>query len=118
MKMHMIFTACLFVASPASAQLYPMPGTQPPLMQPFQNDQFGPGLNRDATGRPFYWTPQGSSNLSHPDPTIQPNINAYGLGQSSDQYGRPIQPNMGLGLPDHSLSLPSFGHDSGIKLGD
>lgn len=117
--MNILLIICvLLMPSMVLAQVYPMPNGQPPLMQPFQPNAFGPGMNQDATGKPFYWSPQGSLNLSQPDPTIQPNINTYGLGQSSDQFGRPIQPNTGLGLPDHQLSLPSFGHDSGMKLGD
>ncbi len=101
-------SSLLFVllALPAQAQLYPMPGEQPPLLQPFQQNAYGPGVNSDATGRPFSWAPQGSSSLSQPDPTLQPNINAYGLGRSADQYGRPIQPRTDPGLQPMPLAPP------------
>ncbi len=101
----------VLVALPAHAQLYPMPGEQPPLLQPFQKDAYGPGVHSDATGRPFSWAPQGSSSLNPPDPTIQPNINAYGLGHSADQYGRPVQPHLSPGGQPMPLapSVPPWG---------
>ena len=73
----------------AHGQLYP---SQPPLFQPFTPNAYGPGINSDATGRPFYW--QATPQQQGPDVTIQPNVNQYGYGQSGDQYGRPIAPQM------------------------
>ena len=93
----LIVSALLFLAiAPASAQVYP---SNPPLYEPFQKDAYGPGVNSDATGRPFHWAPQGQDS-SRPDPTIQPRVNEYGLGRSADQYGRSIEPKMGQGLQD------------------
>lgn len=60
------------------------------LFEPITPNAYGPGLNSDATGRPFIWT-QGSRSTI-PDPTLQVTPNGYGLGIGMDQYGRPIQP--------------------------
>jgi len=76
------------VLPPAHAQLYP---SNPPLLGELKQDAYGPGVNSDATGRAFYWTPSQARQAS-PDPTIQPRVNQYGFGRSADQYGREIEP--------------------------
>lgn len=86
----------ILLAAPALAQVYP---SNPPLFEPIQPNAYGPGVNSDATGRPFHWAPEGQQQ-SRPDPTIQPQLNQYGLGRSADQYGRSIEPKMGSGLQD------------------
>jgi hypothetical protein len=54
----------------------------------------GPGINSDATGRPFtYRDPSGTTNLE--PQRVQPN--AYGPGIGMDQYGRPVRPEYGVG---------------------
>ncbi len=90
----LVLLILLLAAVPAQAQVYP---SDPPIFEPFQKDAYGPGVNSDATGRPFSWQPQGR-DAAQPDPTIAPRVNQYGLGQSADQYGRPIEPRMGQGL--------------------
>lgn len=85
----------------AQAQIYP---SNPPLMQPFTPNAYGPGLNHDATGRPFYWQPQMPGALSMPDPTLQVNPHHYGFGQAADQYGRPVRPQMGVDGPDWTVN--------------
>ena len=52
---------------------------------------YGPGLNMDATGRPFTWQPQGGGT-GFSDPNLQVTPNAYGSGVGMDQYGRPVRP--------------------------
>ena len=52
---------------------------------------YGPGLNMDATGRPFMWQPQWGGT-GFPDPTLQVKPDAYGPGVGMDQYGRPVRP--------------------------
>ena len=96
MRLLLIITILLLMTVPALAQVYP---SNPPLFEPFEQNAYGPGVNSDATGRPFYWAPQGQEG-SRPDPTLQPQVNQYGLGKSADQYGRPIEPKMGQGLQD------------------
>lgn len=92
----------LLSAVPAFAQVYP---SDPPLFEPFEKDAYGPGHDADATGRPFYWAPQGQPKAL-PDPTLQPQINQYGLGRSADQYGRPIEPQMGPGFAPSAPAPP------------
>lgn len=61
------------------------------LLSPYKPNAYGPGLNMDATGRPFMWQPQWGGT-GFPDPTLQVKPNAYGLGVGMDQYGRPVRP--------------------------
>jgi hypothetical protein len=58
---------------------------------PIQSNAYGPGINADATGRPFQWQPQGLPSTG-PDPTVRVTPNAYGMGVHADQYGRVVQP--------------------------
>jgi len=61
------------------------------LLSPYTQNAYGPGLNMDATGRPFIWQPQWGGT-GFPDPTLQVKPDAYGLGVGMDQYGRPVRP--------------------------
>lgn len=70
--------------------LIPMPNGGA-LFGPITPNAYGPGLNMDATGRPFRWQPEGGGT-GFPDPTLQVNPNAYGPGIGMDQYGRPVSP--------------------------
>ena len=71
-------------------QLIPTPGGRA-LLGPITPNAYGPGLNSDATGRPFIWTPQFGGS-GYPDPTLRVQPNAYGPGIGMDQYGRPVRP--------------------------
>jgi hypothetical protein len=53
---------------------------------------YGPGMNADATGRPFIWQPMTPGPKSF-DPFLQVQPNAYGPGVGMDQYGRPVRPS-------------------------
>ena len=93
----------------AGAQLYP---SDPPLLGPIQRDCYGPAMSCDGTGRAFYWAPQ-EQNSPQPNVTIQPEVNRYGFGSSSDQYGRPIAPQ--FGQERRSSRFPGFGSRGRIE---
>lgn len=62
-----------------------------PFLGPITPNAYGPGINSDATGRPFIYQPDfGGSGF--PDPTLKVQPNAYGPGVGMDQYGRPVRP--------------------------
>lgn len=63
---------------------------------PIRSNAYGPGINADATGRPFQWQPEGALP-SVPDPTLGVKPNQYGLGVHADQYGRIVQPVCPIG---------------------
>lgn len=113
MRLLIVIAMLLLITAPALAQVYP---SNPPLFEPFESNAYGPGVNSDATGRPFHWAPEGQQQ-TRPDPTIQPNLNQFGFGKSADQYGRPIEPRMGSGLQDFGIprqnqipAQPCFGY--------
>jgi hypothetical protein len=56
---------------------------------PYQPNAYGPGIDMDATGRPFVWQTQPGFGPRDPLSTVQPD--AYGPGIGMDQYGRPVQ---------------------------
>jgi hypothetical protein len=51
---------------------------------------YGPGINSDATGRPFIWQPLPGNGSADTLSSVRPD--AYGPGIGMDQYGRPVQP--------------------------
>jgi hypothetical protein len=57
------------------------------FLGPFTPNAYGPGMNADATGRPFIWQPDFGGPAMGP---ITPN--AYGPGIGMDATGRPVQP--------------------------
>lgn len=61
------------------------------FLGPYTPNAYGPGMNMDATGRPFIWQPQWGGT-GFPDPTLQVRPDAYGPGVGMDQYGRPVRP--------------------------
>ena len=61
---------------------------QDTYIQPFKKDAYGPGINSDATGRPFEWQTEDGRT----DPLLDVKPNAYGPGIGADQYGRPVKP--------------------------
>jgi hypothetical protein len=65
-------------------------GTNPQFLQPYQANAFGPGINSDATGRPFVWRPSPGYGPANPLSNVTPNV--YGPGTGMDEYGRPVQP--------------------------
>jgi hypothetical protein len=81
------------LATTASAQT-PPPGSswQTDPAYGARPNVYGPGINSDATGRPFtYKDPSGNPNLE--PQRVRPN--AYGPGIGMDQYGRPVTPDYG-----------------------
>ena len=61
------------------------------FLEPVTPNAYGPGINSDATGRPFTYQPE-FGGTGHPDPTLKVTPNAYGPGVGMDQYGRPVKP--------------------------
>lgn len=91
----------LFVASLACAaenNQYGFGVSNDGMLPPARKNAYGPGMDSDATGRPFYWVPkdQPSGAPSQPDPTLRVKPNAYGPGTGSDQYGRPVERRPGF----------------------
>lgn len=60
------------------------------FLGPHRPNAYGPGMNADATGRPFIWQPDPGFGSPDPFGTVKPD--AYGLGVGMDQYGRPVRP--------------------------
>ena len=60
-----------------------------PISVVAQPNAYGPGINSDATGRPFTWEPLPGNGPADPFSRVRPN--AYGPGIGMDQYGRPVQ---------------------------
>jgi len=57
-----------------------------PFLGPYRSNVYGPGINSDATGRPFVWQPdQGTA-----DPLAKVRPDVFGPGIGMDQYGRPV----------------------------
>lgn len=57
------------------------------FLGPYTPNAYGPGMNMDATGRPFIWRPDFGGPALGP---IQPNV--YGPGVGMDATGRPVRP--------------------------
>ncbi|MFN8544624.1 MAG: hypothetical protein U0807_10545 [Candidatus Binatia bacterium] len=73
-------------ASPPRARAIDLGAATSGLLGPGRADAYGPGVNADATGRPFSWrTEQGEAIIGPVKP------NAYGLGVGMDQFGRPVR---------------------------
>ena len=82
-------------AAPAGAGLDAggLPGTAATgagLLGPSQPNIYGPGINSDATGRPFTW--QTLPGYGPADPLSPVSPDRYGPGIGADKYGRPVQP--------------------------
>ena len=60
------------------------------FLEPYQSNAYGPGINSDATGRPFSWQPLPGNGPADPLSDVRPD--AYEPGIGMDQYGRPVQP--------------------------
>lgn len=57
---------------------------------PYQPNTYGPGIDSDATGRPFVWQPLPGYGPRDPLASVTPNV--FGPGIGMDQYGRLVQP--------------------------
>jgi hypothetical protein len=64
-------------------------GNHDTFISPYDSDAYGPGINSDATGRPFRWETQDGQTLP-PGSEVEPD--GYGLGVGKDQFGRPVKP--------------------------
>lgn len=61
---------------------------QQSLLRPYQQNTYGPGVNSDATGRPFKYQTRDGQDLQ-PNSRIEPD--GYGYGVDMDEYGRPVK---------------------------
>ena len=80
-------------------QMYPLPNGNA-LLGELKKDCYGPAISCDGTARAFHWKPEGTQD--GPNVVIQPNLNAYGFGRSSDQFGRIIEPQLEQNEPRSS----------------
>ena len=71
-----------------NAQQFERPGNG--FLEPFQPNTYGPGINSDATGRPFSWQPLPGNGPADPLSPVRPDV--YGPGVGMDQYGRAVRP--------------------------
>jgi hypothetical protein len=80
-----------------------------PYLGPYQSNAYGPGINSDATGRPFTWQPLPGNGPADPLSRVRPDV--FGPGIGMDQYGRPVQP---APYPRNGSvqSVPQQNHDS------
>lgn len=78
--------AVLFVL----ALVLPASAVAQPYQEPYQPKAYGPGINGDATGRPFVWQTESGQGPEDPLANVRPD--ALGPGIGMDQYGRPVQP--------------------------
>lgn len=58
-------------------------------MEPYKQNEYGLGINSDATGKPFQWETKDGKKI---EPWNKVKPNGYGLGLGSDEYGRPVKP--------------------------
>jgi len=64
------------------------------FLPPARHEAYGPGLDADASGRPFFWAPKTegpNAPPALPDATLRIRPDAYGPGLGADQYGRPVE---------------------------
>ena len=61
-------------------------------LRPYRPNAYGPGINSDATGRPFQWQTEDRQPI---EPWNRVKPDAYGPGIGMDQYGRPVKPGPG-----------------------
>ncbi|MCX6339278.1 MAG: hypothetical protein NTX71_05090 [Candidatus Aureabacteria bacterium] len=64
------------------------------FLPPARHDAYGPGIEADASGRPFFWSPKTeglNAPPASPDATLRVKPDAYGPGLGADQYGRPVE---------------------------
>ena len=78
-------------AAAFTQELYPLPYGGA-LLGELKRDCYGPAQSCDGTGRAFHWRPEGTQD--GPNVVIEPKVNAYGFGRSSDQFGRVLEPQL------------------------
>lgn len=95
MKRLIVFAVIVlaFAAAPCWAQqLEVIQPQQPPPLEPYQHNVYGPGIHSDSTGRPFTYQPMPQFQTAPQPPVMGPvQQNGYGHGVHMDQYGRPVQ---------------------------
>lgn len=69
--------------------LVPVSAPAQQFIGPYRSNAYGPGINSDATGRPFTW--QSAPDYGAADPVSRVRPDAYGPGVGMDQYGRPVE---------------------------
>lgn len=74
----------------ALSLLTPVSALAQPFLGPYQSNTYGPGINSDATGRPFMWQPSPGNGPADPLSHVRPDV--FGPGIGMDQYGRPVHP--------------------------
>jgi hypothetical protein len=82
-----LLTLCLLCRSGTSLA-FDSKDKDPDLLKPYQQDTYGPGVNSDATGRPFKWQTQDGEDVA-PNTKVKPD--AYGPDVGMDEYGRPVK---------------------------
>lgn len=85
--------ACVMLASfslPAFAGNYHR-NNDDTLTRPYNRDTYGPGINSDATGRPFHWETNDGQAVA-PGTRVDPDGYGYGVGR--DEYGRAVKPKI------------------------
>lgn len=69
--------------------LWPITLFAQPFLGPYQSNAYGPGINSDATGRPFTWQPLPGYGRGDLLSSVRPDV--FGPGVGMDQYGRPVK---------------------------
>lgn len=59
--------------------------------RPYEQNKYGPGINSDATGKPFTWQTNDGQTVP-PGSQVKPDV--YGPGVGKDQFGRPVNPKV------------------------
>lgn len=98
----------------ALSLLMPVSISAQPFLGPYQSNTYGPGINSDATGRPFTWQPSPGYGPADPLSRVRPDV--FGPGVGMDEYGRPVQP---VPYPNDGSSTQQGGvpHQSGNNFG-
>ncbi len=92
--MHWFLIAALtmMLATPAFAQQSEDGVSPTGLLPPYTQNAYGPGINADATGRPFTYQPRPGFQSNPQTPILgQVKRDAYGPGVHMDQFGRPVR---------------------------
>ena len=84
-----VILVVLTLLLPVSVLAQPLNPNAGGFLEPYQPNAYGPGINSDATGRPFIWQPEPGQGPADSLSNVTPD--AYGPGIGMDQYGRPVQ---------------------------
>lgn len=69
--------------------LVPVSALAQQFIGPYRSNAYGPGINSDATGRPFTWQSTPGHGAADSVSRVRPDV--YGPGVGMDQYGRPLE---------------------------